>query len=342
MNTRRLILLSWAVLARLAAAQTCIYTADTDPVGPLPIGSNSPELLLPSGANYVRTQVLLPLIPFQNVPYVINEIAVGTRRGVRVTRFGELTIRMGHTTVAQLTPNFAANITSPLVDVLVARDHIWTEGVGPGWVPLGLQRPFQILPGSGQLLVEIIQRNTTILQNVLYNGLGTGSFGEVIVGFGASLPTTSSSGPLLVPPRLRLCVDRAETMLLGTTCAGSGTSTPLLGVSGRPTPGASSTIWLSDAPANAVAGCAFGFDNASPYPIDLTALGARGCMQYFAIAFADVVRADAVGIAQRTLAVPNASNVVGAILYAQYYVLDPPANALGLTASNYARLSIGW
>jgi hypothetical protein len=32
----------------------------------------------------------------------------------------------------------------------------------------------------------------------------------------------------------------------------------------------------------------------------------------------------------------------GASVYAQYFVLDPPANALGITASNYVRLMAGF
>jgi hypothetical protein len=39
--------------------------------------------------------------------------------------------------------------------------------------------------------------------------------------------------------------------------------------------------------------------------------------------------------------IPTAPTTIGAVAYAQYFVLDPPANALDLTASNYARLLVG-
>jgi hypothetical protein len=276
---------------------------------------------------------------FQNVPARITDVAVGARSGWRTYAFGELTIRMGHTTANQLSASFAQNITSPLQDVLVAHDHVWTEGPGPAWVPLGLQAPFQFLPGSGNLLIELIQRDISVLEQVAYNYLGTANVGTVVAGYGSSIPAQASSQG--DAPRLRFCIDRAEVLLHGETCNGSGSSTPLLGVTGRPTPGATPTIWLSDAPPNAIAACAYGFDTRPPFPVDLTPLGAPGCRQYLAPAFADVVLANGLGIGQNTIAVPGAPATIGAILYTQYFVLDPPANALGLTASNYARLLVG-
>lgn len=60
------------------------------------------------------------------------------------------------------------------------------------------------------------------------------------------------------------------------------------------------------------------------------------------MAFAELLLADALGIGQRTVAIPNVPATAGASVYAQYFVLDPPANALGITASNYVRLMAGF
>ena len=324
-----------------AVAQTCFHTVNADPYGTLPHGANGSFLLtLPTPQPlYTRHHLLIPAGVFQNVPARITDLAVGARNGWRTYLSRELTIRMGHTTVGTLSSTFAQNITSPLQDVLVAHQHVWTEGPGPAWVPLGLQTPFQFAPGNGDLLIEIVQRETTLLETVAYNDLGTANVGTRMSGTDVAFPTQATSQGSA--PRLQFCTDRAEVLLHGRTCTGSGSSTPLLGVTGRPTPGSTPTIWLSDAPANAIAVCAFGFDTRPPFPADLAPLGAPGCRQYFAPTFADVVLANGLGIGQRTIGIPGAPATIGAIVYAQYFVLDPAANALGLTSSNYARLLVG-
>lgn len=317
-------------------AQNCLYNWGSDPTIP----GNTGGLLGPVGPGQVRRQqVLVPAIVFQNVPTRITDLAYVIGGGYRLMRFDELTIRMGHTSVAQLSTNFAQNVTSPLQTVMSVRDHVWFEGVGPAWTPIGLQSSFQFLPGSGNLLIEVIVHGGAVLDYLSYQGSSNSLLGSYVQGIDVTVPTIGGSSPA---PRLRLCTDRAEAILFGESCAGSGTSTPLLGVSGRPALGQSPTIWLSDAPPNAPAACAFGFDTAPPFPVLLTNLGAPGCRQYFAVAFADFVLADNVGVGQRTVTIPGAPSTIGAIVYAQYYVLDPQANALGLTASTYARLLAGF
>jgi hypothetical protein len=325
------------VVLSLAAVrgQTCAYNWGSEP---LQLSGNTARLLY-GGGNVSRSHVLVPAVVFQNVPLRITDLSVSTTPGYRRLRFDRLTIRMGHTTVTQLSPVFAANLTSPLQDVLVATDHVHFEGFGPEWIPVGLQSPFQFLPGSGNLLIEVVTEGGQVLDQASNQDPGAGMLGGMVLASGTTLPTQASpAGPV---PRLRFCADRAETLLFGQSCNGSANSTPLLGVTGRPTPGNAATVWLSDAPANAFAACAYGFATTPPFPVLLTALGAPGCRQYFPISHADFAGANGVGVASRTVAVPNSPAVVGAIVYAQWYVLDPPANALGITASNYARLLVG-
>ena len=319
-----------------SSAQTCLYTWGSDPGG---AGSGA-ALLDPAGVgNVIRRQLLVPAVVFQNVPTGIAELSVVTApAGYRRLRFDELTIRMGHTNATQLSTTFAQNVTSPLQTVLSVRDHVWFEGFGPAWVPVGLQTPFLFLPGSGNLLIEVVVLGGETLESLVYQSNTAAQIGSFVTATGQTVPT---AGVTSSPPRLRLCVDRAESLLLGESCQGSGTSTPLLGVSGRPVLGSTPTIWLSDAPPNAIAACAFGFNNAPLYPINLTPLGAPGCREYFAIAFTDLVLANPLGVAQKAVPIPNSPSAMGFAFYAQYYVLDPPANALDLTASNYARLLCG-
>lgn len=334
-NPTWLPLLSTLLLAGVAMTQNCLYNWGSDPT----IAGNTGGLLGPAGPGQIRRQhLLVPALVFQNVPTRITDFAYAIGAGYRRLRFDELTIRMGHTNATQLSTNFAQNITSPLQTVMSVRDHVWFEGVGPAWTPVGLQSSFQFLPGSGNLLIEVIVHGGSVLDYLSYQGAANSLLGDLMVGVDVTLPTTGGSSPV---PRLRLCSDRAEAILFGESCAGSGTSTPLLGVGGRPTLGTSPTVWLSDAPPNAPAACAFGFDPAPPFPLLLTSLGAPGCRQYFPVAFADFVLADSFGVGQRTVLIPSVPAAIGAVAYAQYFVLDPPANALGLTASNYARLLVG-
>ena len=323
-------------LHAIAAAQNCLYNWGSDPTPP---GSGAP-LLSPLGpGQFRRTQVLVPAFVFQNVPERITDFAYVIGTGWRHLHFEELTIKMGHTTMNTLSNNFAANVTSPLQTVMSVRDHVWFEGVGPAWTSVGLQNSFQFLPGSGNLLIDVTIWGGDVLAYASSGYPSSSLIGSAVAGNDVTPPTSGGGFPV---PRLRLCTDRAESILFGQSCQGSGTSTPLLGVSGPPALGASPTIWLSDAPPNALAACAFGFDTAPPFPLLLTSLGAPGCRQYFPVVFADFVLANNLGIGQRTVLIPSAPTMVGAILYAQYFVLDPPANALDLTASNYARLLAGF
>ncbi|MFY9342921.1 MAG: hypothetical protein WAT39_10555 [Planctomycetota bacterium] len=328
---------SFVVLLLIAAsprAQTCAYNWGTEPLGP---GGNTATLLSSIDIVY-RSHVLVPAAVFQNVPLVITDLSVAVAGGYRRLKYTRLTIRMGHTTVNQLATTFAPNITSPLQDVLVANEHVFFEGFGPAWIPVGLQTPFQFLPGSGNLLIEVVTEGGLVLDQATYQSPAGALMGGQVYGVGTTLPI---DGNPTTAPRLRFCTDRAEAILSGETCNGSAGSTPLLGVTGRPAIGSTTTLWLSDAPANAPAACAWGFATTPPFPLLLTTVGAPGCQQYFTVAVADLVAANPVGVGQRTLAVPNTPSLVGAIAYAQYYVLDPPANALGVTASNYARLLVG-
>ncbi len=334
---KSLLLLCLVLLSGRIAAQTCVHVYTTDPAA----GPPNQGFDLFHFSDYRRCHVLVPATVFQNVPLLIREVSVGVMAGWQRRQIAELTIRMGYSAVAQLQTTFAANITSPLQDVLVVRDHTWLEGIGPAWVPLGLQTPFYFVPGHGNVLIEIVVREAPLVESGGSNANGeiaTSYVATAVVGRDIIVPTI---GTATLAPRLRFCADHAETSLIGQSCAGSAGSTPLLGVTGAPVPGGQPTFWLSDAPAPAIALLAFGFDNRPPFPMDLAVIGAPGCRLYFPGAFLEPVLANNLGIGQHSVLVPTAPSTIGAILLAQYFVLDPPGNALGITSSNYARLLVG-
>lgn len=321
-------------------AQDCVYTAQQG----VPSTAASSTLATTSNGYKRRQQVLVPSYLFENVPTLITDFAHSIGQTYSRKRFDRLTIRFGHTSVTTLSTTFANNITGPMQTVLLAENHVHTEaltGPAPGWVPVGMQQPFLFLPGSGNLLIDVLIENGTSLASASSGGQGGYSsiHGDTIVS--NDLPTVPTTGNQAGRPGLRFCVDRAEKLLFGESCAGSGGSTPLLGLGSRPILGTSVTIWLSDAPPNAMAACAFGFETRPPFPIDLTSQGAPGCRQYFQEGALVFLTANPLGIGQLALPIPSSPSVVGAVVYTQYYVLDPTGNALGITSSNYGSLLVG-
>ena len=257
-----------ASFSSFLAAQDCVYTAQPG------ASSTAAASTLTSTSNGYkrRQQVLVPSYLFENVPTLVTDFAHSIGQSYTRRRFDRLTIRFGHTSATTLSTVFANNITGPMQTVLLAENHVHTElltGPAPGWAPVGLQQSFLYMPGSGNLLIDVLIENGTVIEPSTSSGLGgyNGLHGDTIVS--TDLPTVPTSGNPAARPGLRFCVNRAEKLLLGESCAGTGGSTPLLGLGSRPTLGTSVTIWLSDAPPNAMAACAFGFETRPPFPLPL-------------------------------------------------------------------------
>lgn len=341
MRTLLLVVVVLLAGARILPGQCCVYSWAANPIPSFPASYTdilNPNSSSPLSDPIVRHLIRTPEAVFANVPVVIRDVAMGVRSGSRTLRYDRITVRIGQTT-APHSSTFSANFTSPLTTVLEAEDHVWSQGFGPCWAPMGLQGTFQFLPGHGDLLVEIVTENAAVLENLSFGETLVSPIDSWLVGGGtASLPTTGVSG---ADPAMCFFVDKAHAMLLGQGCVGSSGLIPQLGVTGIPTPGAQLSLWLSGAPGNGLALAAYGFDNSPPFPLDLGSLGAPGCRQYSAIGFADVVICDALGVGQQQVAIPSTPVTLGAILYPQFFVLDPAANSLGLTTTNYARLLVG-
>lgn len=339
MHSKLVFLLLFVLVAVRAPAQQCLYTSDPSPTS-LTQGSIFPYADFGSQG---RAQVLVPAFLFENVPTLITDFSYFIGPLYNRTRYGRITIRIGQTSVSDLSTTFASNITGPMQTVLLLENHVITRGPWSGWYPVGMQQPFTFLPGSGNLLIDVLTEsslqlestpsNLSIAYQSLYGRCMKSDSGAI------TLPLTGSSA---TNPALRFCTDRAERQLIGESCAGSGSSTPLLGLGSRPIVGTSTSIWLSDAPANAMAACVFGFETRPPFPINLASQGAPGCRQYFQEVALVLFSANAQGTGQLSLPIPNTPSLAGAAVYAQYFVLDPPANALGITSSNYGRLLVGY
>jgi hypothetical protein len=337
--------LSLFALVGAVAAQTCVFTGPTDPTTESPNTNGTTFLNNGSDAPqaFWRQQILVRSQFFATTPMRINDFSVASKRGYQVVKFGQLTIRMGHTTVGTLSSVFADNVTTPLQDVLVANDHVLHFGVGQVWNPIGMQQSFQYSPGLGDLLIDISFHGIENLEDFIFTdfvaGFGGGTSFQAS-GFESSPPLIggNSNGVL---PSLRFCMDQSALQVLGESCQGATASSPFLGMTGSASLGDDATFWLSNVPPSTFAVLAFGDNSGAPYPIDLAALGAPGCRAYFAPSLIIGVGVDAMGIASHTIAIPATSGVLGQIVLGQFAALVPGANPGGILTSNYGRVMVG-
>lgn len=130
----------------------------------------------------------------------------------------------------------------------------------------------------------------------------------------------------------------------GAGCPGTG-GIPSAHPSGNPTIGASFNVNLTYARPSTSAFLFLGASNSTwlgiGLPVNLSLFGAPNC---FLRVSGDVVASipvGATGTGGFTLSIPNDTGLVGATVFAQYFVLDPPINTLDLVGSNSLRVRIG-
>ncbi len=128
-------------------------------------------------------------------------------------------------------------------------------------------------------------------------------------------------------------VGHAQFFEFGAGCAGAS-GAPSLSASTRPVLGTTFDVVLANIPATGSAWIAIGFDAGSPFPLDLTAIGATGCAM---LSSHEVVTgfANPGGAAVLSLNLPlAATGLIGTSFYQQGFAVEVGANPLGLLASN--------
>jgi len=132
----------------------------------------------------------------------------------------------------------------------------------------------------------------------------------------------------------------------GAGCAGSA-GTASLGARRdglRPYPGNAVTIDVAPVPANAAVLLSFGLSrtqwNAFTLPLPLSGIGMPGCTLYASLD-ASLLLASSGGTATWTFHIPNNQGLVGLQFYNQAFVVDPPANSVGIATTNAAEARIG-
>ncbi len=139
-------------------------------------------------------------------------------------------------------------------------------------------------------------------------------------------------------------VDNLHRLLVGGTygsgCQGSN-GIPKLAFTGESRIGKTLNVDLSSAPPATGAFLNAGFTNTAPYPLDLSSLGALGCMLYNEPFDTGVAGTNATGDGQISIAIPATSGLVGVRAFFQWLCLDPSANSIGLTTTNGGIAVIG-
>ncbi len=133
--------------------------------------------------------------------------------------------------------------------------------------------------------------------------------------------------------------------VFGTGCVGSNRQRPVLGFFNVPTIGQSTVFMLDKARGSSSAALVIGASNtiwgAAPLPFDMTGLGAPTCNLLASLDLLVSTPTDVTGQANLPITVPGVTALVGRLLYNQWLVLDPGANALQIVVSGGGRAVIG-
>lgn len=133
----------------------------------------------------------------------------------------------------------------------------------------------------------------------------------------------------------------------GGPCGGVNRRAPrILADPSVPSVGSPFAVVIDRGPANASAWVAFGLQDqqlggALPLPFDLGALGAPGCQVHVDLLALAAASTDAAGVGRMPVALPTQAGLVGITFFAQWLVLEPGANSLGLVTSAGAACRVG-
>lgn len=245
-----------------------------------------------------------------------------------------LQIRMSHVPAGHtLSTTFATNLPTP-VTVLNSPNYTF-HTLASSWTEVGLQSSFAY-DGTSDVVVDIIA-----LAN---HASGTGGFnrsGSTPRAFASDWAfggtPTVASGTDNSGQRMRVSFACANANEFGTACGSL-----LADHVGSGAHGTTFNFHVHNAPANAAAIVALGFNNGSPgYPQNLNSFGFTNCTSWNTGTATLFYVCDGSGFANHALGLPNTTAYDGLKIYGQWFVLDP-TQAGGLTNSAYTRLVIGY
>lgn len=325
-------------LAAVAPAQNCRYLpADAPAIGapdPRPLGNGNA-----ADPTYgdMRYQIQVPAAVLGNQAQQIVELFVAPA-GSHTRTFTDLQVRMGHNPNGPLGAQMVFNMVG-FTSRPVQYTQFSFDAQADQWVPLGMAFPFSYDPQFGDLVLEFFVRDA---------GVEAGGTGSTGLRTDPSIPFVWTSGQgyngTLVAGggiKVRLCTDHYGVVEYGFGgCTGSNGLRPSLSYAGSSQLGSTLQIRLDDAPAAPTSLAVLCYSELPRIgPLDLVLVGMPGCDAHV---FGNVLvtRLISGGSHVESLAIP-ANLPPGVSFWNQWFVLDLPANQLGLTASNVGRFLCG-
>lgn len=324
------------VLAPALAAQS-FFVPDNDPLtgscNVFPLGSTG-------GAN-LKYQTLVTAADLANQAGLITGLGFA-QCGQGVHHFDTIEVLLDHTTASALTTTFANNISASAVTVLSATNYDWN--VGPNsWSDIGLQDAFAY-DGVRNIVLQITVTGSEWAQvgGLGSAGLRAGARQRLFANNWPTVPPATGTLSSSLALKVELDMGMAKVSSHGRGCQGSNLLLPEIGIQGVPQLGQTVAFTVTNAIPLQFAAAVWGFDNHSPFPLDLTTAGLANCLQYFAIdSFAFLATDGAGNAVGPSIPVPSSAAFVGRIAYAQWACADAAANAFGMTTSNYLRVQVG-
>jgi hypothetical protein len=322
----------------LASQNKCVYIPDNNPAtgscNVIPFGTQKTSKFWRNQ----KYQTLIPAAKISKSPVRICELGFAPC-GSGMRKFDSIVIKMAYSKSATLSKVFASNLGGQVKTVLSQKNYVWPNTAAK-WNPIGLQKDFLFIPQLGNLVIEIEVRGADIPRSP-GNGFRTGAQPRLYAFGWTTNPPTSGSLGKTAALKMELCFDKASYNFFGMGCKGSNNLAPNLTATGIPQLGKTIQINLSNAPTPvSPAVLILSTSNASPLPADLTGAGAPGCFLYVRPDF--LLGLGAInGKGTVKLPIPNSPSLLCARFYNQFLVVDPKANKLKLTSSNYGRGLIG-
>ena len=225
---------------------------------------------------------------------------------------------------------FASNLTPNAVTVLSASSYTWNVTAG-AWNEIGLQTSF-VYNGVDDIVVQITTSGATAPAGFHRDTR------QRLYWVGASGPPAASGWLDNAAGKIEVSMLTGKTSSHGVGCLGSN-GVPALTFSGSAVAGNTLSFDLTNGVPSGIAVFCAGFDNARPFPLELSFRGAPGCYAYTDLSVTVALFLDAAGAGSSALPIPTGS--VGFLFYGQFAVLDLAANPFGFTTSNYGRVHTG-
>jgi len=328
------------VLCNLATAQTAIFVPDqkidAGRCTSLPFGSYSKH----SFAKNQKYQTLVTWDQLRGLARpVVEEIGFAACAS-GVHRFDSISIRMGQTSNASLSADFASNLGTNPTTVLASTNYYWHHQKDQ-WSHIGLQVPFQLVAGKN-LVIDIEVRGAVFLAPGFGPATETGSFRMAenlprlyAIDWATSPPAKGVTSPYGL--KLEVAARAAALGTFGIGCKGAGTTSPTLTLDGKASPGGTVNVHLSGALGQNPAILVLGFNSRPPFPV---ALGFAGCSLYESLDLVLTATTDPNGALVVPVPLPNSAALRDQRFYTQFFQVELANRKFGLRSSNYGRVLI--